>query len=207
MSSTSSGLELALTSKEFQYFRARYKDALKGAFFELQASRDEYQLAAKDFAMHKELIYQFIELQALLILPIAPHFAEHLWRVFLKNTTSIQTAHYPAPSCPVDQAALDAINYVRALLNTVRGSEASFAKKKAKGKSSAGFDVSKPKAVRMFLSQKFPEWQTACINAMQNSYDSSSQGIDITKVKEALGSKGLLKEKRAMPFCMTFAVS
>ena len=156
--------------------------------------------------MHHELVFRFMNVQALLILPIAPHFAEHMWKFILRNSSSVHTAGFPQLSGPTDQTALDAITYVRSLVNSIRGSEAAFMKKKAKGKTTAGFDPSKPKAVRLFLSKEFPFWQSACIEAMQDSYDVQAHNLDMSKVKQILDSQGLLKEKRAMPFCVAFGV-
>lgn len=50
--------------------------------------------------MHRDLVRQFIELQALLITPIAPHWAEYVWREILGKDTSIQNALYPDVSSP-----------------------------------------------------------------------------------------------------------
>lgn len=59
-----------------------FKEALRTGFFELQAVRDKYrELAATENGMHRDLVFQFIELQALLLSPICPHVAEHVWNL------------------------------------------------------------------------------------------------------------------------------
>lgn len=190
--------------------RVRYKDAFKNGHFELLIVRDEYALATGEkglqLGMHKDLVLQFIRFAALMVTPIAPHFAEHLWKSILGESSSVQTARYPEPTAPVDEAALAAIKYVRGLIGQMRQTELGFMKKKAKGKSNASFDPSKPKGVKMFLATSFPQWQDACVEALQESYSADSNKIDNAKLKQILGSKGLMKEKRAMPFCMLFAV-
>lgn len=59
--------------------------ALKAGFYEFQAARDQYREActAANIGMHKELVLRFIEWQALLITPIAPHWAEYIWQELL----------------------------------------------------------------------------------------------------------------------------
>ncbi|SPO26174.1 probable CDC60 - leucine--tRNA ligase, cytosolic [Ustilago trichophora] len=71
--------------------------------------------------------------QALLITPIAPHFAEHVWRNFLGEKTSIQTARWPEASAPVDNSITEALAYVSGTVKTVRDAEILLTKK-AKGK-------------------------------------------------------------------------
>lgn len=189
-------------------FSARYKDALKTGFFELQQARDAYQLAtAGSEGMHRDLVFMFMRIQALLVLPVAPHFSEHIWKEILKEKTSIHNALFPEPSAPVDQSIIDSVNSIRTLITSIRSAEASFAKKKAKGKATAGFDPSKPKAVRIFTTREFPGWQTTCIESMKESWDDKQKGLDMAKLKASLASRGLMKEKRAMPFCVAFAVS
>lgn len=57
-----------------------FKEALRTGFFELQAARDKYrELTATEGGMHVDLVFQFIELQALLLAPICPHVSEHVW--------------------------------------------------------------------------------------------------------------------------------
>jgi leucyl-tRNA synthetase len=50
--------------------------------------------------MHRNLVRQFIELQALLITPIAPHWAEYVWREILGKDSSIQNALFPTVTSP-----------------------------------------------------------------------------------------------------------
>ena len=61
--------------------------ALKEGFYEFQAARDQYReaCAAANISMHSELVLRFVEWQALLITPIAPHWAEYIWLEVLKK--------------------------------------------------------------------------------------------------------------------------
>lgn len=79
-----------------------YKLALKSGFYDLQSARDSYRenCRAAGVGMHKDLVQQFIEFQALLITPIAPHWAEYVWLEILKKNSTIQNALYPTVSPP-----------------------------------------------------------------------------------------------------------
>lgn len=176
-----------------------YKDALKTGFYQLLSARDLYQVATSaEGGMHVDLALRFIRVQALLITPIAPHVAEHIWSTILKETSSIQTALYPTVSSPVDPAITDAATYVRTKVKDIRDAEFSFAKKKAKGKGNASFDPSKPKAVKIWVAKGFPEWQEVAVEIVKGAWD--GEKVDDKKCKEELTAKGLIKEKKYMPF-------
>ncbi|BGP10322.1 cytosolic leucyl tRNA synthetase [Rhodotorula toruloides] len=181
------------------YDQALYKDALKNGFYQLLSARDLYQLAtASEGGMHVDLALRFIRIQALLLTPIAPHVAEHLWSTVLGEQTSVQKAQFPTISKPVDRATTDAAVYVRSKVKEIRDAELSFAKKKAKGKATGAFDPSKPKACKVWVAKGFPEWQEAAVEVVKSAWTGSA--VDDKKVKEDLVARGLIKDKRYMPF-------
>lgn len=78
-------------------------------FYDLQSARDWYreQCRAAGVGMHHSLARRFVYLQALLVAPIAPHWAEGVWRHLLHEDSSIQNARYP--EVPVPDAGLQAV--------------------------------------------------------------------------------------------------
>ena len=66
-----------------------YRLALKSALYDFSGARDFYRevTAAMGIGMHRDLILRYIELQALLIAPIAPHWAEYIWLEVLKKVS------------------------------------------------------------------------------------------------------------------------
>lgn len=60
-----------------------FKAALKSSLYEFTGARDAYRSAtsAAGIGMHVDLIKRYVELQALLIVPLAPHWAEAQWTV------------------------------------------------------------------------------------------------------------------------------
>jgi leucyl-tRNA synthetase len=190
--------------------RTNYKDALKFGFYELQSARDWYREVTSDVGMHADLAMYWIKVAALLITPIAPHFSEHVYSTVLKNPTSVQSASWPTPSESVDQVILDAGQYMRDTIKTIRDAEIALVRmmNKSKGKKGAApsFDPKQPKAVRIYVATKFPEWQDTCVDAVQQSYDEKTDKVDDEKVRTLLTEKGLIKDKRVMPFVQVFKV-
>lgn len=191
------------------YEATNYKDALKYGFYELQSARDWYREVTSDVGMHVDLITSWIRIAALLVTPIAPHFAEHIWSSILKNPQSIQLALWPTPSKPVDRTLIEAGSYMRETIKTIRDAEVSLLKmmSKVKGKKApteSMFDPKKPKAVRIYVATTFPEWQNTCVQVIKDSYGETADKVDDAKVKQLLTENGLIKDKRVMPFIQAF---
>ena len=58
----------------------------------------------------------------------------------------------------------------------------------------------------MYVATKFPDWQDVCVAAVQEAWDGEAKKVDDAKVRAILTEKGLIKEKRAMPFVQLFKV-
>lgn len=191
------------------YEATNYKDALKFGFYEFQSARDWYREVTSDVGMHADLVRYWMRNAALLVTPIAPHFAEHIYSTILKSPTSIQQALWPTPDKPVDAALLEAATYMRGTIKTIRDAETALLKmlqkvKGKKGNDASGFDPKKPKAVRIYVATAFPEWQDLCVSAVKEAYDEATDKVDDAKVKVLLTERGLIKDKRAMPFVQAF---
>ena len=160
--------------------------------------------------MHQDLVHYWIRTAALVITPIASHFSEHIWTAILKKPQSIQLAAWPTPSDPVDHTLIEAGQYMRGTIKTIRDAETSLLKAltKAKGKkpSDAFYDPKKPKAVRIYVATVFPEWQDTCVQIIKEAYSKEEDKVDDTKVKQLLSERELIKDKRAMPFIQAFKV-
>ena len=184
-----------------------YKDAVKHGFYELQSARDWYREVTADVGMHADLVEWWVRTAALLALPVAPHFAEHVWTTILQEPRSVQLARWPEPTRPVDQTILDSAVYMRGTIKTMRDAELSLLKKMNKGKQGqATYDPKRPRAVRIYVSTAFPEWQEACVQVVKDAYAPEHDKVDDAKVRELLTQRGLIKDKRAMPFVQAFKV-
>jgi len=169
--------------------------------------------------MHSSLVNHWMRIAALLVMPIAPHFAEHIWSGILKLPSSIQLALWPTPTEPVDHTLLEAAAYMRGTTKTIRDAEAALVKmmSKSQGKGKGPgkkdgdrdrvvFDSRKPKTVSVYVATAFPEWQNVCVQAVGEAYVKDEDRVDDVKVREVLTQKGLIKDKRTMPFVQAFKV-
>ncbi|KAK7055247.1 hypothetical protein R3P38DRAFT_3385345 [Favolaschia claudopus] len=191
------------------YEALNYKDALKYGFYELQTSRDWYREVTSDISMHADLVMYWIRVATLLISPIAPHFSEHIYRTFLRSPTSIQRALWPTPSTPVDVTTIESGVYMRGTIKTIRDAETTLVKllTKSKGKGGAkpvSYDPRKPKSVRVYVATTFPEWQETCVQVIRECYDAGTDKVDDARARTMLGERGLIKDKRVMPFFQEF---
>jgi len=180
---------------------------MKFGFYDFQLTRDWYREVTSDVGMHVDLVKYWIQNAILLVTPVAPHFAEQIWTTILQQPGSIQNARWPTPSSAVDKGLLEAGLYMRGIVKTIRDSEVSLVKSLAKAKNNVKkFDPKGARAVRIYVAKVFPEWQDLCLNIIKEAYDPAANKVDDAAVKKLLTEKGLIKDKRAMPWIQAFKV-
>ncbi|OEJ82881.1 Leucine--tRNA ligase, cytoplasmic [Hanseniaspora osmophila] len=174
-----------------QYDLTNYKAALKYGLFDYQIARDYYRDNCT--VMHKDLVLKYIETQALLLAPIAPHFAEYIYRELLKKEGSVQNAKFPKPDKPVSKATSDSLEYLRSLQRTLREAEGAALKSK-KGKTDV--DAAKPIKLTLLISNSFPEWQTKYLEVAKQLHESGELN-DNKVLKTKIDGKDF---KKVMPY-------
>ncbi|CUS12596.1 unnamed protein product [Tuber aestivum] len=174
-----------------------YKLALKTGFYELQAARDTYREATTIIRPHKDLICRFVEVQALLITPFAPHWADYIYREVLQKPTSVQNALFPTTSAPISAELTASLSYVHATTSNITSTEAAQAKRKAKGKSIA-YDANKPKRLTIFVALAYPAWQERYIDLVRETFDTLTLRTDDSLLNARIAGMGEMK--KAMPF-------
>lgn len=183
------------------YEETNYKLALKSALYDLTSARDFYReaSAATGIKMHQDLVLKYIELQALLLAVIAPHWSEYIWLEVLKKPSSIQNALYPeAPTPKPDLTA--AREYVRATSSNITSAEAAQQKKKAKGKD-IGYDLKKPKKLTIFAAATFPSWQQKYIDLVRQEWNPTTKSVNEKDLNSKIAKMGEMKSnKKVMPF-------
>lgn len=189
----------ALVAEAQKAFEAtNYKAALKAGFYDFINARDFYREVCNsaDIKMHKDLTLRYVELQALLLCVIAPHWSEYVWLEILKRPESIQYARYPVVS-PTDAVLTAVRDYVRATANNVNSAEAAQQKRRAKGKGLA-LDPKKPKRLTIFIASSFPAWQERYIDLLRSSWDTASHLVrDESVLNGQIAQMGEMK--KAMP--------
>ncbi|KAL9126788.1 MAG: hypothetical protein Q9217_004215 [Psora testacea] len=182
------------------YVALNFKAALKSALYDFTTSRDFYREAttAAGIGMNASLVRQYVELQSLLITPVAPHWADYIWQEVLHHDNTIQNALWPTVSAP-DPSLTAAREYVRATSSAITSAEAAQQKRRDKGKATT-FDPKKPKKLSIFFAASFPKWQDEYISLVRDNFDALKVSVDEKKVGETLKAKGGKEMKRAMPF-------
>ena len=173
-----------------------YKLALKSALYDFTSSRDFYREAtsAAGIGMHHDLVIRYLELQALLLTPIAPHWADYIWQEVLGKPSTIQNEVWP--TVPGAKTALSAAReYVRSTSSNITSAEAAQQKKKDKGKNIA-FDPKLPKKLSIFAAAKYPAWQEKYIDLVRDAFDGTT--LDDKDLNPKIAKMGEMK--KAMPF-------
>jgi len=180
------------------YENTDYKLALKTGLYDFTSARDFYReaSAAAGLTMHKDLVFKYIELQALLLTVIAPHWSEYIWLEVLHKPTTIQNELYPVVP-PTNPSLTATREYVRLTSSNITSAEAAQQKKKSKGKD-IGYDLTKPKKLRIFAAAKFPAWQEKYIDLLKEAWDPTTKSVNEKEIKAKVAKMGEMK--KAMPF-------
>ncbi|KAF9947274.1 cytosolic leucyl tRNA synthetase [Modicella reniformis] len=189
---------------EAQYEATFYREAVKSGFYEFTAARDLYREACllMEIPMNRDLIMRYIEVQALVMAPIVTHWAEHVWGKLLGKEGLVVNARWPKTG-PVDETALQEVDYLRRQVGHVRATETQAIKKKKKTGKTDVFDPSKPKKITILIATKFPEWQETAIGVLKHALQTDSMSdkmFDDEKIKHELVTKSLMRDKKIMPF-------
>lgn len=180
------------------YEATHYRDALKYGFFELQNARDRYRDVTSNtgsVGMNWPLICRFMEIQALLLTPITPHFCEFVWSKVLGKNTSIQQELFPEAG-PIEHSLLESAAYLQNVAHSLRTSLQSERKPK-KGAARENLN-----AVEIYVAVAFPKWQEDAIAILRSLYQDGKFATDDVIVA---AMKPLMKDrmnKRLIPFVM-----
>jgi leucyl-tRNA synthetase len=171
--------------------------AIKSALYDFTSARDFYREAttASGIGMDKDLLLKYIEYQALILTPIAPHWADYIYQEVLHTSGTIQNALWP--KVPEPSASLtSAREYVRSTSSNITSAEAAQLKKKSKGKQ-VTFDPKLPKKLTIFAAASFPAWQDQYIELVRQEFEKTGLKDDKDLLERV---KKMGDPKKAMPF-------
>lgn len=196
-----SEINKSILETQAHYDAFLFKEALRTGFFEFQGKRDKYREVETE-GMHRDLVFRFIEVQALLMAPICPHMAEHIWvelQIVQTGTTGESIMHAPWPVAgPVDEVTLirpseylmDAAHEFRLRLKAVMNAGKN---KKAPAPPTHG---------SIWVAKTYPPWQNTVLTTLKDLYTANKGFPDNKVISGELKGKAELQKytKKVMPF-------
>eukprot|EP00834_Sanchytrium_tribonematis_P005162 NODE_295_length_10520_cov_1.134344.p1 type:complete len:964 gc:universal NODE_295_length_10520_cov_1.134344:1495-4386(+) len=174
------------------YNQLMFRDALKYAFYECIDVRDWYINSCNLLGLElNAVILEYIELQCLIMAPISSHSSEHIWKLLGKSGFVVKQTF---PLKEVDQSLVKQYNYLKSVIHSVRTQAAVDAKRQSKD--------SGKKVLNLFVQANYPKWQSDAIDVLKETFDGKFSDEEV----KLLGKKGLLKNKKVMPFVQMIKV-
>jgi len=184
-----------------------YSDALRAAYYDIENLRSQYSILTNG-DVHADVIGRILDVQTVVLSPIAPHFCEHIWRNVLGRDSLVVEQAWPHPETEPDPVLLRQYETLQATLRTFRLKLDALKSPKKKKKKGNQADAPPPKPSRAvaFVARGYSPWQQEVLRLLQevelDENNSPKQKDFMRSIKDADAIKALPKEdlKKAMPF-------
>eukprot|EP00160_Parvularia_atlantis_P014694 Unigene3808_Nuclearia_a/m.11609 Unigene3808_Nuclearia_a/g.11609 ORF Unigene3808_Nuclearia_a/g.11609 Unigene3808_Nuclearia_a/m.11609 type:complete len:1174 (+) Unigene3808_Nuclearia_a:3-3524(+) len=195
-----SQIDQAIEQTRDNFDKMLFREAQKTGFFDMQSARDRYVAvtASSGEGVHYDLIMRFIEVQTLLLSPICPHVAEHIWSKLLNKGSSIMRARWPA-SGKVETEVIAGVTYFDKLVHELRIQKADLVAPKKPRKGQLPMT---PTKLTVTYAKDHPSWQLAVVEIMRRHVDAATNTFNEKPMLEDFKVNEAMKKhmKKAMPF-------
>jgi len=190
-----SEINKAIVETDKAYERTNFREALQTGFYALQLARDNYRLlVGGDKGMRKDLVTRFIEVQALLLSPVTPHYSEYVWKL-LGKTGTVRFTSWPVAGA-IDEIVIQMKEYLFSTAREFRLKRDYFVKpKKGEGKI--------PTKGTITVAQNYPEWQQQLLTLAKPFFPADKDAlVDDKGLVQVLQNDPEMKKlmKKAMQF-------
>lgn len=196
------------------YQNALFRDCIKYAFHGLSSHFAEYCKLIRSFyrsdvkpyplELHGDLVKKYIEVSALILSPICPHWSEYIWTTLLKNKTSVRISKWPEIHVTEEErASMDKFDMVKSILSKIRSDDEACMRKLAKASKKTEIPPimlrSCPKNLVLYVTSEYPEWEVLARGMLRDNWDSAKNNCTVlpAQIVERLGISG---DKQAMSF-------
>ena len=218
---------LGITRKSFQ--QMLFKEALKTGFFEMQTARDSYrELVGGEYNMRRDIVIIFIEYQMVMLAPICPHIAQHIWTnvlgkvsaswffvaslpilsfdlmlrsIMLEQKSTIDEAVWPETPAALE-VIVRAAEYLFDTVHKFRQRLKDVLSSGSKGKGPKDPNKKPPTHGIVFVADAFPQWQSRIIRHLSVRYETSGTLPDNKQLAADFAKMHDLAkyQKKVMPF-------
>lgn len=193
-----SEINKAIKETEMHYERTNFREALQTGFYALQAARDNYRLSCGSDNMHKDLLLKFIEVQALIMTPIIPHFSEYIWKLLGKKG-SIRVSLWPTAG-PINQSILKQNQYLFDITHEFRLRRETYMKPK-KSKKGEEPAPGAPSKATIMVAHGYPEWKQQALMAVKSLFENNNAPNEKDIIAKLSSDESMKKNiKKIMPF-------
>lgn len=183
--------ELIIKTKSY-YQSMQFRLVLNTAFHELTTEFSQYKMYT-DNDIHADVMRRYYEVLTLLLTPLAPHFAEHMWQSILKMEGNVVNQLFPVCDAPVSFALTLSHRIVKDVIKEIRTQVMKLAKKRP------NIDV----AV-VYVAPDYADWQKKVLVMLKEIYEKNDHCIPANVSKMVMESKPEWMTKQLIPETMAF---
>lgn len=185
-----------LSNVAVSYEQTLFKEALKIGFFEFQTCRDKYrEFCGSVSNMHVDLIFLWIETQAIILSPICPHVCEKIWSILGKEKLIVLESWPESKS--VDEMIEKEVAFMDSCIKDFRARLKNQTSKKKSASSGP------PTEAIIYIAREYPSWQRMILNELKDIFKENRGALpDNKEIFIRLIKNECLKKvsKKIMPF-------